>query len=102
MLPTFQIDGNWIDCCAVLHGVAYVTWRAWMTRRSQRSSSATRASDFAFGVALFPQYVLLMCVASSTLIEGLAQSSRISLCIAGSYALAAMWQERRDDHALTH
>ncbi|ALS58867.1 hypothetical protein [Pandoraea norimbergensis] len=100
MLPNFQFDGSWVDCFAVFHGAAYVAWRIWRTRCMPEIAAPVRAEEFAFGVGLFPQYLLLLSVMSSTIVEGLAESSQLSLCVAGSYALAAMWQERRNGRLL--
>jgi hypothetical protein len=94
VLSDFPFDGNWVDCGAVLTGVAYVAWRAWQMRHAT-TRGLTCSSEFAFGVAVFPQCLLLVCVMSSAIIDGLAQSSRASLCVAGSYALGAMWDVRR-------
>ncbi|WP_141118808.1 hypothetical protein [Pandoraea sp. PE-S2R-1] len=77
-----------------------MAWRIWRTRRSPEIAAPVRAEEFAFGVGLFPQYLLLLSVMSSTIVEGLAQSSQLSLCVAGSYALAAMWQERKSGYLL--
>ncbi|MGC7411304.1 hypothetical protein [Pandoraea pneumonica] len=96
MLPNFILDGNWVEYGAFLHGAIYVTWRIWQTRRMPSVAAPIRAEEFAFGVGLFPQYLMLLSVMSSTIVQGLAQSSQLSLSVAGSYALAAMWQERQD------
>ncbi|VVD63455.1 hypothetical protein PCA20602_00230 [Pandoraea capi] len=58
-------------------------------------SPLAMSHEFAFGVAFFPQWLLLLCVTSSTIVDGLANASRISLCVAGSYALGAMWEAQR-------
>lgn len=94
MLSEFPFDGNWVDCGAVLTGASYVAWRAWQTRHATTARGLTCSAEFAFGVAVFPQCLLLVCVMSSAIIDGLAQSSRASLCVAGSYALSAMWDVR--------
>ncbi len=99
-MPNFIFDGNWVEYGAFFHGVIYVAWRIWRTRRSPEIAAPVRAEEFAFGVGLFPQYLLLLSVMSSTIVEGLAQSSQLSLCVAGSYALAAMWQERKSGYSL--
>lgn len=86
-----KFDANWVDCGAAISGISYVAWQTWRTRRQGVRRPIAISHDFAFGVAFFPQWLLLICVMSSTIVDGLANASRISLCVAGSYALGAMW-----------
>lgn len=95
MWPDLPFDPNWVDFGAFLCGIACVARRIWLKRDAAGHSPMTCTSEFAFGIAFFPQLLLLVCVMSSAIIDGLANSSRTSLCIAGSYALGAMWEARR-------
>ncbi|AJC18274.1 hypothetical protein NA29_24135 [Pandoraea sputorum] len=86
-----KFDANWVDCGAAISGISYVAWQTWRTRQHGVRRPIAISHDFAFGVAFFPQLLLLICVMSSTIVDGLVNASRISLCVAGSYALGAMW-----------
>lgn len=92
MLPDFRFDANWVDCGAAMSGFGYVAWQTWRIRGESGRRPLAISHAFAFGAAFFPQWLLLMCVMSSTIVDGLANASRINLCVAGSYALGAMWE----------
>lgn len=90
MLSALVFDGNWVDCGAVLQGFCVCLARLWKAHRAGRVCPLASANHFAQGVALFPQYVLVTCVFSSSLMEALADASRASLSVAGGYAVGAM------------
>lgn len=58
-------------------------------RRTKFFSKAT-GMDFANGAALFPLLILTFCVLSSELVKGLVEASKMSLSVAGFFALLAI------------
>jgi hypothetical protein len=56
--------------------------------------SRATAFDFANGAAaLFPQSLMLLCVLSTTIINGLVEASRLRFCVAGGFALIAFLED---------
>jgi hypothetical protein len=92
-IPDFPFDGNWVDCGSFASGVIYTAWQAWRERTMRNFISRATAFDFANGVALFPQSLMLLCVLSTTIINGLVEASKLSLCVAGSFALIALLED---------
>ena len=88
-VPTLQFDGNWVDCGSVVTGLLYLAFRTFRLRGKRKFVSKWSALDFANGIALFPQLLLIFCVFSTDIVEGLLAASKISLCIAGGFALMA-------------
>jgi hypothetical protein len=70
-----------------------MAWRSWRARGKRNFISRRTAFDFANGIALFPQTLMLLCVLSTTIIDGLVAASKLSLCVAGSFALIALLEE---------
>jgi hypothetical protein len=93
VIPHFAFDGNWVDCGSFACGVIYAAWQAWRERERRRFVSRATAFDFANGVALLPQSLMLLCVLSTTIIDGLIEASKLSLCIAGGFALIALLED---------
>jgi hypothetical protein len=93
VIPDFAFDGNWVDCGSFACGVVYASWQAWRERARRRFLSRTTAFDFANGIALFPQTLMLLCVLSTTIVDGLVEASKLSLCVAGGFALIALLED---------
>ena len=89
-LPTFSIDGNWIDMCSVLAGIANIAYRRHGNDDSGKLISKTTGIHFATGIAIFPQLPLTFCVFSSQLEHSLLATSNICLSVAGFCALMAL------------
>lgn len=49
--------------------------------------------DFANGAALFPLLLLTFCPFSSSLLKGLVEASKMSLAVAGFFALLAILED---------
>lgn len=93
VIPDFPFDGNWVDCGSFLSGLIHMALRSWKARGRRNFISRRTAFDFANGIALFPQTLMLLCVLSTTIINGLVAASRLTLCVAGSFALIALLEE---------
>jgi hypothetical protein len=52
--------------------------------------SKQTGTDFANGAALFPLFLMVCSVASSALIKSLVDASKMSLAVAGCFALFAI------------
>lgn len=48
---------------------------------------------FANGTALFPLIIMCSSVVSSGLVRGLVESSKMTLCVAGAFALLAILED---------
>jgi hypothetical protein len=93
VIPDFPFDGNWVDCGSFASGLVHMVWRGWKARGRRNFISRRTAFDFANGIALFPQTLMLLCVLSTTIVNGLVAASKLSLCVAGSFALIALLEE---------
>ena len=62
-------------------------------RKKTKLISKMTGMDFANGVALFPLLILTFCVLSSQLIKSLVDASKMSLSVAGFFALLAILEE---------
>lgn len=56
--------------------------------------------DFANGAALFPLFVMSLSVISSALLKGLVESSKMSLAVAGLFALLAILEDSDDNPSM--
>ena len=92
-LATFSIDGNWVDICSVLTGIAHIPYRRHGDNNNGKLISKTTGLHFAVGVAIFPQFVLTFCVFSSQLELSLLATSNLSLSVAGFFALMALLEK---------
>jgi hypothetical protein len=86
----FALDGNWVDICSLITSAAYIATRKYSGTSKEPLASRKTAGDFANGISLFPLFLMTLCPASSVLLDGLVQASKISLSIAGFFALAAI------------
>jgi len=89
-LPSFPIDGNWVDVGSLMTGFVHAIYRHAVRARKARLVSRTTGLDFATGIALFPMVLLTFSVISSALVNSVLQASKISLSIAGFIALLAI------------
>lgn len=93
VIPDFPFDGNWVDCSSVVFGAIVVAIQGWRHRGTYGDSHCrfkAGAANFIGGMALFPQIMLLLCTFSSTFVHGVIEAGRVSLCIAGTYAVAGI------------
>jgi hypothetical protein len=87
-------DANWVDVGAYLGGVAYAI-RKYLTVQPRRPKflCAQAGLDFADGTALFPLGVLALAAFSTWLVTQLLSASRITLSVAGVFALLALLEQ---------
>ncbi|SCB10163.1 hypothetical protein [Cupriavidus alkaliphilus] len=95
-LPEIPIDGNWVDIGSLISGFVYLFYRKLRRWDHQRFFSKTTGMDFANGAALFPLSILALSVLSSKLIQGIVEASKMSLSVAGIFALLAILDESDD------
>jgi hypothetical protein len=62
-------------------------------RRPLALRTAQADLDFANGKALFPLGVLVLAAFSTSLVTQLLSASRITLSVAGIFALLALWEQ---------
>lgn len=87
------IDGNWIDICSIFSGLLYVGYRRKYCGITTKLLSRPTGMDFANGVALFPLFLLTFSVLSSHIVKNLVEASKISLSVAGAFALLAILED---------
>ena len=92
-LSAFSIDGNWLDVCSFLAGIVHIAYRRYGNVNNRNLISTTTAIQYATGVAIFPQLLLTFCVFSSQLERSLLAASKISLSVAGVFALVALLEK---------
>ena len=92
-LPAFSIDGDWVDMCSFLAGVIHIVYRRYDNANNGNLISTMTAIQYATGVAIFPQLLLTFCVFSSQLERSLLAASKISLSVAGAFALVALLEK---------
>ncbi|MGB9988797.1 hypothetical protein [Pseudoduganella rhizocola] len=94
MLPDIAIDGNWVDIGSVLTGGLYMLYRHFTSPMTDRRFlSKQTGMYFANGSALFPLILMVCSVASSSIVRSLLDASRISLAVAGCFALFAILEK---------
>jgi hypothetical protein len=76
-----------------MSGFIYVGYRRKYCGIATKFLSRPTGFDFANGVALFPLLILTLSVFSSHLVDSLVQASKISLSVAGAFALLAILEE---------
>lgn len=95
--PEFPIDGNWVDIGSLATGLLYIVIRKIRRRSKNKLISKQTGIEFANGAALFPLLVMCGSVLSSGLIKGLVEASKISLSVAGFFAILAILEDNDDD-----
>lgn len=91
--PSIHIDGNWIDVCSVATGILYIAAQKYRRTSPCKIISKQTGFDFANGAALFPLLILAFSVLSSDLVKSLVEASKMSLSIAGCFALLAILED---------
>lgn len=89
----FHFDGNWIDACSFVSGLIYIPIQRYRRQTKTKLFCKATGSDFANGAALFPLFVLTMSAFSTELLKGLLEASKLSLCVAGVFALLSIIEE---------
>ena len=86
---TIAYDGNWVDACSVGTAMIYAVVHK---QRKQIASWTDRriALHLANGIGLFPVLILAPGVFSKGLLGELLEASRVTLFIAGCFALVSM------------
>lgn len=88
-LPDIPIDGNWVDIGSLTLGAVYGAIKT-IIRAGQGGVGKIFALEFANGASLFPLLVMVLSPVSSSLLQGLLQSSKLTLATAGLFALFAI------------
>lgn len=85
-------DGNWIDCVSAVVAVFFMLAQK---RRKEIDKWTDRrlASYIATGIGLFPVLILALSIVSTDLLHELLKASRVTLFIAGTFALLAMLED---------
>lgn len=93
VFPSIPIDGNWVDIGSAATGFIYIVICKF--RRQGRVSLISKQTglDFANGAALFPLLIMSCSVLSSKLVGGLVEASKMSLSVAGVFALLAILED---------
>lgn len=92
-MPSIPIDGNWVDIGSAITGFVYIV--TCQIRRKGRVGLISKQTglDFANGAALFPLMIMSCSVLSSKLVSGLVEASKMSLSVAGVFALLAILED---------
>jgi hypothetical protein len=93
-VPDFQFDGNWVDIGSLVTGAAFAVYRRIRNRPPSRIVSKQTGINFANGAAMFPLMIMAVSVTSSAFIKGLVEASKMSLSVAGLFALLAILEEK--------
>lgn len=93
-LPEFAFDGNWVDIGSLVTGVLYMGYKYVRDPALTKFFCQKSGSNFANGIALFPLALMILSVLSSAMAKGLLESSKISLAVAGGFALCAILDDR--------
>lgn len=91
--PTIHIDGNWVDLGSIITGLLYIGIQRYRRAKFCNLISKKTGIDFANGAALFPLFILTLSVLSSDLVKSLVEASKMSLSVAGFFALLAILEE---------
>ena len=89
------IDGNWVDIGSCVTGAIFVVYR-WLLKPHEgprKLLSKHSCLDFANGASLFPLLIMVFSVASTTLLNGLLTSSKLTLTTAGLFAIIAILED---------
>jgi hypothetical protein len=92
-IPSFAFDGNWVDVGSIVTGAVYIGLQRFRRATPVRLISKETGTDFANGTALFPLLVLTVCPLSTGLVNGLVEASKMTLAVAGFFALLAVLEE---------
>jgi hypothetical protein len=92
-LPALAFDGNWVDVGSIATGIAYIAFQRFRKPIVPKFVSKDTGMDFANGAALFPLLLLTFCPLSSGLVKGLVDASKMSLAVAGFFALLAILED---------
>lgn len=92
-LPEIHLDGNWVDFGSIITGLLYIAVQKYRRAKPCNVISKVTGLDFANGAALFPLLILTFSVLSSDLVRSLVEASKMSLSVAGFFALLAILEE---------
>lgn len=91
-MPSFHIDGNWVDLASVITAALFVLAKHFALGRSKLVTKRA-AYDFATGTSLFPMLMLALSVFSSELLQSLLESNKLTLSVAGFIALFSILED---------
>jgi len=96
------VDGNWVDILSFLTAISY-TGIKWAKRpKSTRGAFLCRdmGVEFVNAGSLFPLFLLTCSILSSKFTEALLSGNKITLSIAGGFALFALLEDRKQKGVL--
>jgi hypothetical protein len=94
--PSVPFDGNWVDICSLATGVLYIVVARCRRKHKLPLLHRKTGIDFANGAALFPLLLMTTSVVSSGLVKGLVDASKMSLSVAGFFAILAILEDDID------
>lgn len=91
-MPSFHIDGNWVDLASIGTATVFALLKHKILGRSKLITKRT-AYDFATGTSLFPMLMLALSVISSDVLQSLLESNKLTLSVAGFIALFSILED---------
>lgn len=86
-------DGNWVDVVSFIVGIIYASIKRHQANIPWCSKSI--GLHLANGIGLFPMVLLILGVFSKLAVVQLLESSRLTLAVAGVFALLAMLDDSK-------
>jgi hypothetical protein len=91
------VDGSWVDICSIIMALVIVA-RQWLRRpAAERGPFMCRdmGVEFVNAASIFPLLLLSLSIVSSKFTEALLNGNKITLSIAGGFALFALLEDRQ-------
>lgn len=93
-MPTFELDGNWVDMATL--GVAFFYALGRRLVSQQGASLEAFVSDISYGVSIFPMALLTLTVVSSTALTALLTGNKVIISLAGLFSLIVILKRSFD------
>lgn len=92
---TQYLDGNWVDIGSLILAMAIIWWRRRTIPKAERCAFFTRetAKELVSALTVFPLLLLTISSIFTKITPHLLSGSRITLTIAGGYALFSMLED---------
>lgn len=91
-------NGHWVDIITIAIAVLFGLFQIWRTDPAERPPivSIEAAGEVASGMAVFPLLLVMCSSVSGRAMEALTSTSRSIMFLAGLFALAAVFEDRKD------
>ena len=86
-------DGNWVDILSIIASIGKNIYTRRKLDEPAKFFSLNNAKDVCNGLAVFPLFMLMAGVISTTLLQELIHANRMILGLAGFMALCAIVEE---------